>query len=177
MRPLTKEETKVFFEKLSKYIGRNVKELINPEYCFRIHLQKIYYLPVQMMNITTAVERKKLISFGTMFGKLTKTMKCRLSITCLDYLSKYAIYKVWLKPSGEMGYMYGNHVLKAHIGRMTEDIPEHTGVVISTMSDIPIGFGVTAKNTNDVRKQDPTAISVYHQSDVGEYVRVEDDLF
>jgi 60S ribosome subunit biogenesis protein NIP7 len=45
------------------------------------------------------------------------------------------------------------------------------------MNDVPIGFGVTAKNTNDIRKQTPTAICVYHQADVGEYVRVEDDLF
>ena len=28
MRPLTDEETKIFFEKLSKYIGENIKLLI-----------------------------------------------------------------------------------------------------------------------------------------------------
>ena len=38
MRPLTDEETKIFFEKLSKYIGDNVKLLIDRAdgaYCFR----------------------------------------------------------------------------------------------------------------------------------------------
>jgi ribosome biogenesis protein Nip4 len=34
--------------------------------------------------------------------------------------------------------MYGNHILKAHLGRITEDTPEHQGVVVYTMSDIPI---------------------------------------
>jgi len=45
------------------------------------------------------------------------------------------------------------------------------------MSDIPIGFGTTAKSTTDARKTDPTAIIVYHQADVGEYLRDEDTLF
>jgi len=38
MRPLTEEETKILFEKLSKYIGDNVKLLIDRAdgaYCFR----------------------------------------------------------------------------------------------------------------------------------------------
>ena len=38
MRPLTEEETKILFEKLSKYIGENVKLLIDRAdgaYCFR----------------------------------------------------------------------------------------------------------------------------------------------
>jgi 60S ribosome subunit biogenesis protein NIP7 len=37
-----------------------------------------------------------------------------------------------------MPYLYGNHVLKAHLGRITEDTPEHQGVVIFNMSDIPL---------------------------------------
>jgi len=35
------------------------------------------------------------------------------------------------------------------------------------------GFGVTARSTIDTRKLDPTAIIVFHQSDVGEYLRDE----
>lgn len=37
-----------------------------------------------------------------------------------------------------MPYLYGNHVLKAHLGRITEDTPEHQGVVIFSMSDVPL---------------------------------------
>lgn len=37
-----------------------------------------------------------------------------------------------------MPFLYGNHVLKAHLGRVTEDTPEHTGVVIYNMNDIPL---------------------------------------
>lgn len=46
--------------------------------------------------------------------------------------------KVWVKPNGEMPYLYGNHVLKAHLGRITEDTPEHQGVVVYSMSDVPL---------------------------------------
>lgn len=45
------------------------------------------------------------------------------------------------------------------------------------MSDIPLGFGTTAKSTTECRKVDASAIVVYHQSDVGEYLRNEDTAF
>ena len=37
-----------------------------------------------------------------------------------------------------MPFLYGNHVLKAHLGRITEDTPEHQGVVVYSMNDIPL---------------------------------------
>ena len=76
--------------------------------------------------------------------------------------------QIWVKPSAEMQYMYGNHVLKSGLGRITENTPAYTGVVIYSMSDIPLGFGVTAKSTADCRKIDPSGIVVFHQADVGE---------
>jgi ribosome biogenesis protein Nip4 len=39
------------------------------------------------------------------------------------------------------------------------------------------GFGVTARATVDTRKLDPTAIIVFHQADVGEYLRDEVSIF
>ena len=65
--------------------------------------------------------------------------------------------------------MYGNHVMKSGLGRITENTPAYTGVVIYSMSDIPLGFGVTAKSTADCRKMDPSGIVVFHQADVGKY--------
>lgn len=37
-----------------------------------------------------------------------------------------------------MPFLYGNHVVKAHLGRITEDTPEHQGVVVYSMSDVPL---------------------------------------
>jgi 60S ribosome subunit biogenesis protein NIP7 len=76
----------------------------------------------------------------------------------------YRALQVWIKPNGEMPYLYGNHVVKAHLGRITEDTPEHQGVVIFSMNDTPLGFGVTAKSSVDSRKLDPTGILVYNQA-------------
>jgi 60S ribosome subunit biogenesis protein NIP7 len=103
------------------------------------------------------------------------------------------VVQVWVKPSQEMSYLYGNHILKSGLGRITDNTPEHQvipilipipilssyfsqGVVILTMSDIPIGFGVTAKSTQQCRKVEGTGIVVYHQADVGEYLREEGHL-
>lgn len=83
------------------------------------------------------------------------------------YVTRGLLLQIWVKPSAEMQYMYGNHVLKSGLGRITENTPAYTGVVIYSMSDIPLGFGVTAKSTADCRKMDPSGIVVFHQADVG----------
>ena len=57
-----------------------------------------------------------------------------------------------------------------------EHFPSFAGVVVYSMSDVPLGFGVTAKATSDCRKMDPSGVVVFHQSDVGEYLRSEEEL-
>lgn len=47
MRPLTDDETKVLFEKLANYIGKNIEHLINrpdEKCCFRLHKDRVYYV-------------------------------------------------------------------------------------------------------------------------------------
>ncbi|KAL5519040.1 NIP7 [Sanghuangporus vaninii] len=180
MRPLTEDESKAVFTKLANYIGKNLVHLIDrldEPYCFRLHRDRVYYVSESMMKLAISVARPNLVSLGTCLGKFSKSGKFKLHITCLDYLAQYAKYKVWIKPNGEMPFLYGNHVVKAHLGRITEDTPEHQGVVVFSMNDTPLGFGVTARSTLDTRKLDPTGIIVFHQADVGEYLRDEDTLF
>ena len=45
-----------------------------------------------------------------------------------------ALWQVWVKPSAEMQFLYGNHVLKNGLGRITEGTPSYTGVVVYSMS-------------------------------------------
>eukprot|EP00696_Hemimastix_kukwesjijk_P010795 gnl/Hemi2/23594_TR7913_c0_g1_i1.p1 gnl/Hemi2/23594_TR7913_c0_g1~~gnl/Hemi2/23594_TR7913_c0_g1_i1.p1 ORF type:complete len:182 (+),score=42.18 gnl/Hemi2/23594_TR7913_c0_g1_i1:54-599(+) len=180
MRPLTEDETKTLFEKLAKYIGRNITSLINrtdEPYCFRMHKSRIYYIPERIMRQAVAIPREQLCSLGTCFGKMTKTNKFRLHVTCLDHIAPYAQFKVWIKPAAELQFLYGNHVFKSGVGRMTENTPQYQGVIIYSMSDIPLGFGVTAKSTSECRRLDPTAIVVLHQCDLGEYLRSEDSQY
>jgi len=44
------------------------------------------------------------------------------------------------------------------------------------MADVPIGFGTTARSTQDCRKADPQEIVCFHQADLGEYLRDEATL-
>ncbi|KAF8464083.1 hypothetical protein BDZ91DRAFT_795980 [Kalaharituber pfeilii] len=180
MRPLTDVETERLFEKLANYIGRNIAHLIDPPgdpHCFRIQKDRVYYVRTSIANLATSVARANLCSLGTCLGKFTKTGKFKLHITALDHIAQHAKYKIWVKPNGEMPFLYGNHVLKAHVGRMGEDVPEHQGVVVYSMNDTPIGFGVTARSTAETRRLDPTGIAAFRQADVGEYLRDEDTLF
>uniref|UniRef100_A0A6A7G7S9 60S ribosome subunit biogenesis protein NIP7 homolog n=1 Tax=Hirondellea gigas TaxID=1518452 RepID=A0A6A7G7S9_9CRUS len=179
MRPLTEEETRIFFEKLAKFIGRNIKQLVDrpdENHVFRLHKDRVYYVSETVMKTAQLLTRDKLACLGTCFGKFTKGKNFRLHITCLEFLSDLVKFKVWVKPSSQMSFMYGNHVLKAGLGRITENTPKYQGVVVYTMANIPIGFGVTAHSTAECRKLDPTSIVTFHQADVGEYLRDEDNL-
>jgi 60S ribosome subunit biogenesis protein NIP7 len=180
MRPLTDEEMRIFFEKLQAYVGSNISKLIDrtdEPHTFRLIKDRVYYLSESQMKLVTNIGRENLLSIGTCFGKFTKNMKFRLHITCLDYLSQYAKYKVWVKPGAEMTFLYGNNVTKAGLARITDATPQYGGIVVYSMADIALGFGLAAQPTEYCRDLDPTANVVLHQGDIGEYLRVEDGLF
>lgn len=179
MRPLTDDETRAVFTKLAKFIGDNVKQLIDrPDgvYCFRMHRDRVFYVSEQVMKAAAHIPRKQLMSFGTCLGKFSKTQKFRLHVTSLVVLAPFAKHKVWVKPSAEQQFLYGNHVLKSGLGRITEGTEKYQGVVVYSMSDVPLGFGVAAKSTAECRKLDPRSIVCLHQADVGEYLRNEEAI-
>lgn len=62
-------------------------------------------------------------------------------------LAPNAKYKISVKPNGEMPFLYGNNVLNAHIDTMTQDTPDHAGVIITDKQGRPLGFGVSAKSS------------------------------
>jgi 60S ribosome subunit biogenesis protein NIP7 len=149
MRALTEPETKTLFEKLANYTGRSLNALIAPttsaadsgkdqRHVFRIQHNRVYYVQESLANLATSVARDNLLSLGTCLGKFTKTGKFRLHITALDVIAPHARYKVWVKANGEMPFLYGGNVVKAHVGRWSEDCPEHQGVVVYSMNDTPL---------------------------------------
>lgn len=174
-------------------------------YVFRLHQSRCYYVRLSVANLATSISRHQLLSLGTCLGKpalfsfvllpgkrartrartttnsapgkFTKTLKFRLHITALPILAQHARYKVWIKANGEMPFLYGGHIVKAHVGRWSEDCPEHQGVVVYSMNDTPLGFGVTARSTAEARRLDPTGIAAFRQADCGEFLRDEDTLF
>jgi len=179
MRPLTEEETRALFEKLAKYIGENIKGLVDrPDgpHCFRLHQERVYYVSEDIMRKAGNVSRDNLICLGSCLGKFTKSKKFRLHITALDYLAPYAQAKMWLKPSAEQQFLYGHNVTKAGLGRISDNTQKYRGVVLYSMSDIPLGFGTAAKSTSECRHADPGTIVAFHQADIGEYIRSENTL-
>ena len=62
------------------------------------------------MKFACSIGRDELISFGTNFGKFTKTRKFRLHVTALDFLAPYAKVSrliCLMKSSGELQYRKG----------------------------------------------------------------------
>ncbi len=186
MRPLTEEETQTLFKKLADYTGPSLKNLIAPldntpnadRYVFRLSGQgRVYYVLLSLANIATSISRDKLLSLGICIGKFTKSGKFRMHITALPVIAPHARHKIWIRPNGVMPFLYGSNIVKAHVGRYSEDCPEHQGIIVYSMDDVPLGFGVTARSTNDARRLDPTGIVCFRQADCGEYLRDEDNLF
>ncbi|KAI8942103.1 ribosome biosynthesis protein nip7 [Plenodomus lindquistii] len=144
MRPLTEPETKTLFEKLATYCGKGISNLIadpaggSDRNVFRVQGSRVYYVRSSLANLATSVARDNLLSLGICLGKFTKTGKFRLHITALSIIAPHARYKVWVKQNGEMPFLYGGNVLKAHVGRWSEDCPEHAGVVVLSMNDTPL---------------------------------------
>ena len=146
MRPLTEAETQTLFSKLANYTGRSLTHLIAPpngsteedRHVFRLHESRVYYVRLSIANLATSIARGNLLSLGTCLGKFTKTGKFRLHITALDVIAPHARYKLWVKPNGEMPFLYGGNIVKAHVGRWSEDCPEHQGVVVLGMDDTPL---------------------------------------
>ncbi|KAL8625516.1 ribosome biosynthesis protein nip7 [Nucella lapillus] len=139
---------------LSNSIGDAISLLLDRQdgnYCFRLHKERVYYISEELMKKAGNIAGDNLLSLGTNFGKFTRTRKFRLHVTALDYLAPYAKYKVWLKPSAEQQCLYGHNVLKSGLGRITEGTQQYQGVVIYSMSDMPL-------------------------ADIGEYIRHEDAL-
>jgi len=184
MRPLEESEVAQVFEKLFKFIGKNLRNVLESgdddggdkeeSFCFRLHKNRVYYVRDRVVKRATNISRDNLVTLGQNIGKFTHSGKFRLTIGALDLLAAHAKHKMWVKPTSEMGFMYGNHLLKSGLGRISENTPANAGVVIYSMADVPIGFGVAAKSTQDCRKLDPSAIVAYHLADVGEYLRAED---
>ncbi|KAA8548921.1 hypothetical protein F0562_000605 [Nyssa sinensis] len=178
MRPLDENETTQVFEKLFKFTGNNLKNIVeNPShegpetnpgrYCFRLQKNRVYYVSESLVKRATNIKRESLVALGTNIGKFTKGGSFHLTIQCLNLLATNAKHKVWLKPTSEMSFLYGNHVLKGGLGRITENIAAGDGVVVFSMADVPLGFGIAAKSTQDCRKMDPNGIVVLHQADIG----------
>ena len=136
---------------------------------------RVYYINALIANMASNVPKEELLSAGLLIGKFTKGGKFRLNITCLDYLAKYCKHKIWVKSNGEMPYLYGNHVIKAYIARMTENIPQYAPVCVFNLNDLPLGFGVAARGTMQTKELEPTAVVIFNQADTGEYLRTEDD--
>ena len=126
-----------------------------------------------LLRLSSSIGKSALKHIGTLFGKFTKTGKFHLSVSCLGEIAKYALYKLWLKSSGEQSFLYGNHVLKSHLARMTENIPLSQGVIVLSSADIPLGLGISMRTTVQCRSADPTTIVSINQCDIGQYIRSE----
>lgn len=58
--PILTQETKSVFEKLYKFIGKDIKSMIerpDGRYCLRLHKNKIYYVSEALMKKATNVSQ------------------------------------------------------------------------------------------------------------------------
>jgi len=179
MRPLSQKEAQIFFEKLAKFIGNNGKALIEKEdgtWTFRFHKQRVYYMRESLADLCPPFAHKLIHSAGICMGKYTKTGRFFVQVTALPVIANLSQYKVWLKSSSELGFLYGQHVLNEGIETMTEGTPKNAGVIVYNSNNMPIGLGVALQSSASRRLAAPTIMVVARQGDLGEYLRSESTL-
>lgn len=47
---------------------------------------------------------------------------------------------MWIKPAAEQQFLYGHNVLKSGLGRITESTTQYQGVIVFSMSDVPLVY-------------------------------------
>merc|ERR1712118_271554 len=125
------------------------------------------------MRRASCIARDNLVSMGQCIGKFTHSGLFRLTLGALEIIAHNAPYKVWLKPAGEMNFLYGNHLTKSGLARLTENIPLNMGVAIYNLTNMPLGFGIMAKTLSDVKTSNPNTPVVFHVAYIGEYLLSE----
>lgn len=93
MRPLDEKETTVVFEKLMKFTGKNLANVVNRPlpngeeggYVFRLQKQKVYYCSASIVRRATNVSRERLYSLGTCIGKFTKSGQFSIPVICFFF--------------------------------------------------------------------------------------------
>ena len=137
MRPLEESEVAQVFEKLFKFIGKNLRNVLESgdddggdeeSFCFRLHKNRVYYVRDRVVKRATNISRDNLVTLGQNIGKFTHSGKFRLTIGALDLLAAHAKHKMWVKPTSEMSFLYGNHLLKSGATRVWRVREEHAGL-------------------------------------------------
>lgn len=128
----------------------------------------------QLLKVAGNIERGKIVSIGTKFGKFNHNLKFRLHITCLDILAQYALVYhfglsvlFWSVEQGLDQGFCGNDIFvwKSHhkgryarldgfwrspgLARITEDTDQYAGVIVYNMNNVPLGIiNITNLNSN-----------------------------
>lgn len=176
MRPLKEEEFAKIEKKLRQYIGNNMPSFLNPLNELVYHQQRIYYVRKDLIKKASILPRDKIVCIGTCLGRFTKAENFRLKVTSLHMLMMYSACKVKIRQTSEMNILYGNHVQRSHLCGVAPDLKKNAGVVLTTSSSIPLGFGLMTKSGSEVVAGDRTAVIVVRHGDTGEYLRDESAL-
>lgn len=175
MRLLKEEEEAKVLKKLENLLGDQIKDLLENKKLY-FNNKKVLLVTDEQVKAVSQFSRDKIISVGVIIGKFTKNDNFRITISSLSTLQKYGLYKVWIKPSAEMNFLYGNNALKSHILRISENIPRNAGVFVYNQYDTPLGFGLMAVNNNSYNRARTGDIVVLTQADNGEYIRNEANI-
>ncbi|RVD91804.1 ribosomal biogenesis protein [Tubulinosema ratisbonensis] len=173
MRKLKKEELEKVLTKLNSFIGENTNKLLTEENELYFLNKRVFLCSKKMYKFTNQIKKENLASCGCQIGKFTRSDKFKITVTALNLLSPYAIHKIWIKSSAEMNFLYKNNIIRAHMHKISENVPINQIIFVYNQNDTPLGFGLTARSSGDISQSSGKALVVVNQADTGEYIRNE----
>uniref|UniRef100_A0ACD5ZS22 Uncharacterized protein n=1 Tax=Avena sativa TaxID=4498 RepID=A0ACD5ZS22_AVESA len=159
MRPLDEKETTMVFEKLFKFTGPNLKHLLE-----RPSAEGPTRSPAATASASTRTASSTPPSRSS---AVPPPSPARASPGSAPPSASSPTAEPSTSP---------NSVPKSALTRITENTKSGDGVVVMSMADVPLGFGVAARGAQDCRKADTNVVVVLHQSDAGEYLCKEEEL-
>lgn len=176
MRELKIEEARFLLTRLVKYKGKKLINFLKVNFIsflvFKVQKNRIFFSSLFLYSRIFNFAKKRIGSFGICIGRFSHSRKLKFLIPFLNLLLKNkGVFSAVLNGEGEKSFLFGKHVEKKNVSKISKNIFKNDGIVLFSKNKIPIGFGETLKSIVFIAKFDSKMILFINQGDTGLYVR------
>jgi len=176
MRELKTEEARILLSKLVKFKGKKLVNFLKINFfsflVFKIQKKRIFFSSLSLYSRIFNFSKKRIGSFGICVGRFSHSKKLKFLIPLLNMLLKYkGLFSAFLKTEGEKSFLFGKHVEKKNVSKLSKNVFKNDGIVLFNKNKIAIGFGEALKSIVFIPKLDLRRILFVNQGDTGLYVR------
>jgi len=181
-RIINEIEKEILLNSLSESISNNLKQLLEKDFKFYIHLDKsqeefpsIFLVKDELSKLLT----EKVVSFNTnsagIYFGFIKRGKFYLSLEGTQFLLKFNIFspdqKIIIDRNGEKSVLYGNNILKKMVHKDPKNLFRNKFLLIFNQFNELISIAVSQYNFIEYENLEPDSQFAINLMDKGYYLR------